>query len=43
MYSIKVEATGFKTQMAKEVKLEVLQTARVDFKLQLGDVSEVAW
>ena len=40
-YSIKVEATGFKTQMVKEVKLEVQQTARVDFKLELGDVQDV--
>src|SRR5688572_32384267 len=40
-YSIKVEATGFKSQVIKEVKLEVLQTARVDLKLELGDVQDV--
>ena len=41
LYTIKVEATGFKTEVVKDVKLETLQTARVDFRLELGDVREV--
>jgi len=39
-YTIRVEIAGFKAQISKDIKLEIQQTARVDFKLELGDVQE---
>ena len=41
VYSLRVEVSGFKAQLTHGIKLEVQQTARVDFQLQLGDVQEV--
>lgn len=41
VYTLKVEVAGFKAQVIKDVKLEIQQSARVDFQLQVGDVNEV--
>jgi len=41
VYTLRVEVSGFKAQISKGIKLEIQQTARVDFQLQLGDVQEV--
>ncbi len=40
-YTISVEAPGFKREVQSGLTLEVGQTARVDFALQLGQVSDV--
>ena len=40
-YTITVEMTGFKTQANRGLKLEVQQTARVDFQLELGNIQEI--
>ena len=34
-YTIRIEVSGFKAQISKGIKLEIQQTARVDFKLEL--------
>ncbi len=39
-YTISVEATGFKSQTQKNVVLQVQDRLRVDFVLQVGDISE---
>jgi hypothetical protein len=39
-YVVTVEATGFKRLVSNPIKLEVNQIARVDLKLQLGEVSQ---
>ncbi|MCA1607495.1 MAG: carboxypeptidase-like regulatory domain-containing protein, partial [Acidobacteria bacterium] len=39
-YVISVESTGFKKLLSNEIKLEVNQTARVDFTLEVGEVSQ---
>src|SRR5512140_3271443 len=39
-YTISVEAAGFKTQTQKNVILQVQDRLRVDFVLQVGDISE---
>jgi hypothetical protein len=39
-YSLQVKKGGFKIQSVSDVRLEVNQTARVDIKLPVGDVSE---
>ncbi len=39
-YVISVEYTGFKKLLSNEIKLEVNQTARVDFTLEVGEVSQ---
>ncbi len=41
VYSIRVEKTGFKPIQQANVRLEVNQTARLDFNLDIGAVSEV--
>ena len=41
IYSVKVEQSGFKVQIKKSLKLEVQQTARVDFQMEVGEVQEV--
>jgi len=38
-YSVRVEVPGFRT-MTRNIELQVQQTARVDFTLQVGQVSE---
>ena len=40
-YDVSVEATGFKKQVQTGLTLQVGQTARVDFTLTLGQVSDV--
>src|SRR5262245_1576735 len=40
MYEIRVESTGFKTMTRSNVELQVQQTARVDFNLDVGQVTE---
>src|SRR5437667_9397187 len=40
MYSVKVERTGFKTVVRNQIELQVQLAARVDFELQIGQVSE---
>ncbi len=39
-YRLKVEATGFKTITRANVELQVQQTARVDFAMEVGQITE---
>ena len=39
-YTVSAKATGFKTVDRQDITLQVDQKARVDFTLQVGDVSE---
>src|SRR5439155_3202309 len=39
-YSVAANAQGFKTRVVSEVELQVNQTARIDLKLPVGEVSE---
>src|SRR5713226_5046426 len=39
-YLVKVEKTGFKTVIRNEIELQVQQSARIDFEMQVGQVSE---
>ena len=39
-YSLSVESTGFRKEVRKDIVLNVQQTMRVDFRLQVGSVSE---
>src|SRR5438132_5328983 len=39
-YNIKVELPGFRTIEQNDVELQVQQSARIDFTLQVGDVSQ---
>src|SRR5258708_11718245 len=39
-YSVKVEKSGFKTVIRNQIELQVQQSARVDFEMQVGQVSE---
>src|SRR5713226_1965438 len=41
IYSVKVTLQGFQAVTRPDVELQVQQTARLDFALQLGQVSEV--
>ncbi|MBM3734742.1 MAG: carboxypeptidase regulatory-like domain-containing protein [Acidobacteria bacterium] len=41
IYNIKIEQQGFQTQTRNGVELQVGQTARLDFQLRVGNVSEV--
>src|SRR5689334_21434584 len=41
VYNVKVEIQGFQTKVANNVELQVQQTSRLDFSLELGNV-EVA-
>ena len=40
-YDLKVEAAGFRTVSRANVELQVQQTARIDFAMQVGQVNEV--
>ncbi|MBI1791815.1 MAG: TonB-dependent receptor [Acidobacteria bacterium] len=40
IYNIKVEKAGFKTTTRNQVEIQVQQNARIDFELQVGQVSE---
>src|SRR5436190_14255251 len=40
IYKIKVELPGFRTIEQNDVELQVQQSARIDFTLQVGDVSQ---
>ena len=40
MYRVKVEASGFKSVTRTEIELQVQQTARIDFSLDVGQVTE---
>src|SRR5256885_5951931 len=39
-YTVKVEKAGFKTVVRNQIELQVQLAARVDFELQIGQVSE---
>lgn len=39
-YSVKAEKEGFKAAVRNQVELQVQQAARIDFELQIGQVSE---
>ena len=39
-YEVEVRAPGFKQQYQRDVKLEVGQTAEIDFTLSVGDIQE---
>src|SRR5256885_681010 len=39
-YSVTAESGGFKTQMVNDIRLDVNQTARIDVKLAVGDISQ---
>ena len=41
MYEIKAEKPGFKSASRTSIELQVQQTARIDFGLEIGQVSEV--
>src|SRR5215472_8915174 len=41
IYTITVEASGFRTDVRRSVELQVQQTARLDFQMQVGQLSEV--
>lgn len=41
LYNLKVEMTGFSAQTRNNVELQVGQVTRIDFTLQIGNVSEV--
>jgi len=41
LYDVKVNKEGFRSLTRADVRLEVQQTARLDFTLQVGQVSEV--
>src|SRR5216684_2717725 len=40
MYSVKVEKAGFKSVVRNQIELQVQLAARIDFELQVGQVSE---
>src|SRR5579884_322061 len=40
VYNLKVERQGFKTEAAQNIQVQVQQTVRLDFALQVGQVSE---
>lgn len=40
-YDVRVEAPGFRAMRRTDIELQVQQSARVDFTLQVGDVTEV--
>src|SRR5262245_9812418 len=40
VYSIRAEITGFQAEVRNSVELQVLQTARIDFRLNVGTVSQ---
>src|ERR1700736_4673106 len=40
-YNLKVEVPGFTTQVRNDIELQVSQVARIDFTLQVGNVTEV--
>ena len=39
-YSLKVSMPGFKTDVRNSIELQIDQTARINFSLQVGNVSE---
>jgi hypothetical protein len=39
-YSVKVEATGFRTVVRGDIDLQIQQTARIDFVAEVGQVTE---
>jgi hypothetical protein len=41
MYSVSVEASGFRSEVRRAVELQIQQTARLDFQMQVGQLSEV--
>jgi len=40
IYDVKVSAAGFQTSLRRQVEMQVQQIARIDFSLQIGQVSE---
>src|SRR5579875_1353462 len=40
VYSIKVSASGFRTEVRNDIELQVDQVARIDFTMQIGNVSD---
>jgi hypothetical protein len=40
VYSVKTEVQGFQTAERKDIELQVQQTARIDFSLQVGEVTQ---
>src|SRR5438105_4738986 len=40
MYTVKAEKTGFKSVVRNQIELQVQLAARIDFELQIGQVSE---
>lgn len=41
-YEVRIEAQGFRTAVRPNVKLELNQTARLDFNLVVGEIAQVA-
>jgi len=41
VYTLKVEMQGFRTQARNDVEVQVQQTVRIDFTLQVGQITEV--
>jgi hypothetical protein len=41
LYSVRVEAEGFRAAVRTNIELQVQQSARIDFQMELGQVTEV--
>src|SRR5262245_52396358 len=41
-YEIRVESKGFRTALRQGLQLELNQTARIDFKLEVGEIAQIA-
>ena len=41
VYAVKTEVKGFQSVMRSAIELQIQQTARIDFRLQVGQVTEV--
>jgi len=40
LYDVSVEMTGFKTEVRSHIELQVQQAARIDFQLQVGQITQ---
>jgi len=40
VYNVKVEMDGFRTAVRNQVELQIQQTARIDFKVEIGSINE---
>ena len=40
IYTVKAESTGFRLEIRSGIELQIQQTARIDFKLEVGSIAE---